>query len=1006
MDKSKSSRKKSSTSPPKREHSPKRERSPKRVRSPKKEGDRKSRSQRNVKSTISSPRSAGSSKRKQYRSPKPPSSRSPKPVPSDSESTRSRSSSKRQQSNVRQNLPATDGHEGSSNSVLHQASKQQKLNYNHHSLRPQQVLSPRREHFAPNYDHPNLSSIRLPSLISPTRDDAGYYKSPKTPRAGTNSEAGSQSSFPIPPPPYDDLAASHRSDYVEAPPVKEEVHRVDEAFLLYTLAENAAIRIQRNFRNKKLQEDKDIDDTDTAEDTDDNMKENLENKEEAEEPGKLMTLLFLSITALILMAGHCMSFFGSLCGGSDVEAPVPLEGTAPPPSGQGGGGGGGGVAPPPGLEAVAGQAASAAGSAASSGVATGAAAGAAASASAAAAAGAATAAVASQVATAVVVSSAVAATAVTAGLVATNLGNTTAIFVPPATSICGLFDPDVRKGQFTMVFEGFSRPFDNREKLIVENLVVEAYNNLTIGANLESVGCLDPLSREMTEAKLVNQTWDSIAEGYNPLLEAVFETTLLCDNCLALQPLFSTEKEEERRLFQYRRLEQDGIEPIDGTDLISSALFDFTSREFFQRLLQLVIFKTEDLSEIGELPDGFIQMTRAFVTPVLPENDGVSESGSGSGGNATGTGGDPNLLEAYLVTEIAYQPQGLGGDRGAFRFTYINEENGEQQTDIVVIDVNTILQDPFVEPVPTTQFPTFAPTRSPTISPSTVPTITFSGQPTREPSSKPSMAPTNIPSEVPSETPSDVPSAQPSNVPSVVPTEPPSMVPSFPPSEAPSAGPSITQSIGPTFSPSISPSAVPSYRPSDAPSVNPSAFPSMTPSYVPSTSPSMNPSSIPSMAPSMVPSVSPSLSPSGLPSSSPSRSPSASPSVEPSTTPSISPTITSWHWVACGETGGCAGDALLNSNRLTDDSGTFTAVRCCADTALTGFAKVSASCPYAASTIGGLCYTGTTWYDAFEACASVGARLCTRVELNAQCTTNTGCSHNLRPVWSSTAGTP
>mmetsp|Transcript_36142 Transcript_36142/g.87378 ORF Transcript_36142/g.87378 Transcript_36142/m.87378 type:complete len:620 (-) Transcript_36142:2728-4587(-) len=602
---------------------------------------------------------------------------------------------------------------------------------------------------------------------------------------------------------------------------------------------------------------------------------------------------------------------------------------------------------------------------------------------------------------------AVVVTAATAGLVATNLLNTTNNIVPPITTICGLVEPDVRKEQLTMIFEGFARSFDDREQLIVEALVAEAYNNLTIGSDVESAGCLDPLSREMTEAKLVNQTWDLIAEGYNPLLETVFETTLLCDKCMALRPLFSPEKEDERRLFQLRSLEQDGI---DGADLVSSALLDFTSREFFQRLLQLVIFKTEDLSEIGELPDGFVQMTKAFVTPILPDNDGVSESGS----SATSTEPEPEQLDEYLVTEITYQPQGTEGEKGAFQFTYVNEETGEVETEIVVVNRNTIVEDPFVDPVPTTPFPTFAPTRAATISPSTVPTNTVSGQPTREPSMKPSMAPTNISSVVPSESSSAVPSVAPSNVLSIVPTEPPSMVPSFPPSDAPSFEPTITNSIGPTRTPSKTPSMVPSYIPSDTPStrpsVSPSMIPSMIPSYVPSSSPSMNPSSIPSMAPS----GSPSLSPSDQPSASPSRSPSVSPSVEPSmspssspsTVPSSSPTVTTSYYVVCGGTGACAGGtALLNSNRVTDDTGADIAVRCCSDTAITNWTQY-VGCPYATSVFSGNCYRSKNWYDAGVLCGSVGARLCTRTEIENHCTSGTGCAHNNRPCWSSTSGTP
>ncbi|KAL3941350.1 MAG: hypothetical protein SGBAC_004268 [Bacillariaceae sp.] len=607
---------------------------------------------------------------------------------------------------------------------------------------------------------------------------------------------------PLPISTYDtkvpDLTTSHKSDYVVESPVQPEKQRVDEAFLAYTYAEKAALQIQKNFRKKKFQQslDKDVD-TDTDDHTEDKLKGDAEDKEDGEEGSRMWTLLFLTCGAAFMMLGHCFSCATKLFGGnSDVDAPVPIEGAAPPP-GQGGGGGGG-AAPPPGLEAMAGNAAGAASGAASSGVAAGATAGAAAASASAAAAGAAAGAAGAQVVTAVAVSSAVVATAATAGLVATNLGNTTDTLLPPITTICGLVEPDVRKGQFTMIFEGFSRPFDDREKMIVENLVVEAYNNLTIGADLESVGCLDPLSREMAEAKLVNQTWDPIAEGSDPLLETVFQTTLQCDKCSVFQPLFSPEKEDdERRLFEHRGLEQDGA--VDGTDLISSALFDFTSREFFQRLLQLVIFRTEDLTEIGELPDGFIQMTRAFVTPVPPESDGL---GSGSSANVIDTETDteaPPNLEDYLVTEIAYQPQGPGGEKGAFRFMYVNEETGEEQIEIVVVDSNTILEDPLVEPVPTTSFPTFGPTKSPTISPSTVPTITFSGQPTREPSGKPSMAPTNTPSAFPSERPSVVPSLPPSNVPSVVPTEPPSLIPSFSPSEAPTSTPTIRQSIGPTL---------------------------------------------------------------------------------------------------------------------------------------------------------------------------------------------------------------
>lgn len=99
------------------------------------------------------------------------------------------------------------------------------------------------------------------------------------------------------------------------------------------------------------------------------------------------------------------------------------------------------------------------------------------------------------------------------------------------------------------------------------------------------------------------------------------------------------------------------IEALKGSDLLPPSMFEFTSREFFQRMLQLVIFKTDDLSEEGELPEGFIQMTRAFVTPVIPE-DTDDESGSGT------VQVPAESLENYLMTERAYQP---GGWRNQWR---------------------------------------------------------------------------------------------------------------------------------------------------------------------------------------------------------------------------------------------------------------------------------------------------------------------------------------------------
>ena len=80
------------------------------------------------------------------------------------------------------------------------------------------------------------------------------------------------------------------------------------------------------------------------------------------------------------------------------------------------------------------------------------------------------------------------------------------------------------------------------------------------------------------------------------------------------------------------------------------------------------------------------------------------------------------------------------------------------------------------------------------------------------------------------------------------------------------------------------------------------------------------------------------------------------------------------------------------------------AVRCCSDTQISGWGKNPSCSVWAESDIGGEC-KNLNWKDANTFCVSQGGRLCTKNELEDNCSSDTGCSYDFRLVWSSTAGT-
>ena len=225
---------------------------------------------------------------------------------------------------------------------------------------------------------------------------------------------------------------------------------------------------------------------------------------------------------------------------------------------------------------------------------------------------------------------------------------------------------------------------------------------------------------------------------------------------------------------------------------------DFSSQQFFQKLIQLVIIETEELADEGELPEGFVQISKALVI-TNPTSGGEKEEetlvteikykrysnngGEGSGGSSdTGGGGGANR-ENVMAT---------------FEFGYVDESGEVQRTTVDVTEE--------FEAVPTTAFPTFQPSHRPTTTPSSLPTPSPTIQPSRTPTDTPSSSPTNVFS------------GQPTIMPSADPSAAPSGLPSLPPSDAPSLDPSGAPSSIPSLAPSDAPSVMPSGAPSDAPS--------------------------------------------------------------------------------------------------------------------------------------------------------------------------------------------
>jgi len=137
-----------------------------------------------------------------------------------------------------------------------------------------------------------------------------------------------------------------------------------------------------------------------------------------------------------------------------------------------------------------------------------------------------------------------------------------------------------------------------------------------------------------------------------------------------------------------------------------------------------------------------------------------------------------------------------------------------------------------------------------------------------------------------------------------------------------------------------------------------------------------------------------------FPPKSPPRAPSA-PTPLPSAPTSLPTREPNAHNVVCGKgSNHCTeGDGFLAPNDALHE------VRCCSDVSLPSWTK-STICDIWVESLfdGNQCQENKSYCEAHKICADTGGRLCTKVELEAKCTMDTGCEFDNDLIWSQTEG--
>merc|ERR1712113_1206548 len=156
----------------------------------------------------------------------------------------------------------------------------------------------------------------------------------------------------------------------------------------------------------------------------------------------------------------------------------------------------------------------------------------------------------------------------------------------------------------------------------------------------------------------------------------------------------------------------------------------------------------------------------------------------------------------------------------------------------------------------------------------------------------------------------------------------------------------------------------------------------------------------------------PIVSPSSVPTNSPVAS-TLAPIVSPSSVPTSSPvsgTIDEQcasetdgdstevrYWADCGRVGRCGNQITGGFNYDVPHE-----VRCCSDTSKPGRQKRNGCSVWANSNMDDVCYSAKNFLEAECICGKHDARLCTREEIEGNCSRGTGCGFDRQVAWTST----
>lgn len=197
----------------------------------------------------------------------------------------------------------------------------------------------------------------------------------------------------------------------------------------------------------------------------------------------------------------------------------------------------------------------------------------------------------------------------------------------PEPSVCVKEDVEVEfhGGEFQLCLDGPTRGFSQDEMGLIEDLVVESYNNETRGQNVDgTTSCPDVFSREMSSVTLINQMVDQGSDNGDSSLCLTFSGWITCQGCPEDLPLFGV----------FDTSKDDG----DTNAVYDTGLLQDSVSNFIQGIY--------DLSRENEIDSLFVPK-KVIVKPP-PETDEESSAVKPDGSSTTpdtflpNPGGSPN----------------------------------------------------------------------------------------------------------------------------------------------------------------------------------------------------------------------------------------------------------------------------------------------------------------------------------------------------------------------------